>query len=158
MFAEPTSRKMLNSPREMLERLAYLIWLAITATSISAIFLAVFKGVHGAGLGLFAGGIGGTILSRLLHGDGRKHLHFDDCEDSLDFNGDGDPEHAARAENLRRLLARWNQLDARREQDEEDTWQVLAIRRETQSLLDADPGLRSEFDRQLARHPELRNR
>jgi hypothetical protein len=33
-----------------------------------------------------------------------------------------------------------------------------AIRRETQSLLDADPTLSAEFDRQLAGHPELRIR
>jgi len=146
--------------RPVLERLAYVVWAGTTAVSIGVTMLSPWFPWPEQGLPIALCGFGGVILSRLLHQVGHQHLHFAEHEDVFEVlasPGDdpSDLSHEERADNLRRLLHEWDDLDARRERGEADVWQVHALRRETQTLLRADPRLRSEFDREIARHPGL---
>jgi hypothetical protein len=157
--ARESRKVMLNSPRVMFERFAYTLWLLFTVASLAA-------ALHGGVLLLLAGrawlpfllGAASLGFAMFLRRLGRRHLRFDACEASLDFTEwtIASREYEARAGQLRRVFDRWDAVDASRARGDGDVWQVLALRREAQTLLDADPALRTEFQHQLARHPELR--
>ena len=65
------------------------------------------------------------------------------------------PGHIERAEKLRRLLEKWTQVDEQIEAGISDVWERQALRRQARSLLAGDPELLSEFEDELASHPEL---
>lgn len=148
--------------RSVLERLAYVVWVGMTAISLGATILSPWFPWPEQGLPIAVYGFSGFALSRLLHQIGHEHWHFAEHEGGFEVlaspGGERlDQGHEQRANDLRRLLLRWDDLDARREEgdDTADVWQVHAIRQETRTLLRADPALRYEFDREIARHPGL---
>ena len=140
----------------MLERLAFVVWLAVTSFSIGVVGVSPWFTWPQPGLAVFLAGSGGCILAWLLGRFGREKLHFAECEDSLQFrdpSADGD-----RADHLRRVFDTWEELDAQRESGSVDVWRVQELRREAASLLQRDPRLRAEFEHELSRHPELGDR
>jgi|GEM_PF-2183351 len=148
--------------RSVLERLAYVVWAGMTAISLGATMLSPWFPWPEQGLPIALYGFGGFALSRLLHQIGHEHWHFTEHEENFEVlasPGDDvmDRVHEQRADDLRRLFHEWDDLDARRARGDEtaDVWQVHALRRETQTLLRADPALRFEFDQEIARHPGL---
>jgi len=145
----------MNSARAILERLAFVLWLALTGSSIGAALLSAWFDWPAPGLAVFLAGSGGSIFSALLRHYGRARLHFEECEASLEF---GLPRESARAEHLRRVFDSWEALDAQRESGGIDVWRVHELRREAASLLEAEPALRATFERELSRRPELRDR
>jgi hypothetical protein len=154
---------MLNPARTMLERLAYLGWLGLTASSIGVLGVTPWQHWPYPGLFMLSGGLGGFILSRILNSVGRAWLHFAERAEEFDHAGangflPGTPEHEARANTLRQLFHQWEALDALRARGEADIWQVQAVRRQAESLLRADPQLRSEFMYEVSRRPELGER
>lgn len=152
---------MMNSPREMLERLAYVIWLVITGASVCMIFLSAVMGFEGSAAALFLGGVAGILASRLLHTHGHKHWHFDECTASLEYLSQetyypGTLEHENRANSLRKVFHDWEELEIEGPMlHGDDVWRRHALRREAQSILDADPALRQEFQYEISQRPEL---
>lgn len=151
---------MLNRPRAILERLAYIGWLGITAVSICTLILSLTLAISGVGAELFFAGACGTALSGFVNRYGRRHLHFDRCERSLEMVASCSPNavtagHAERADLLRRLLEKWTQVDALILEGKMDVWDRQDLRRQALSLLAADPDLRGEFADELSEHPEL---
>jgi hypothetical protein len=151
---------MTNSPRSILERLAYASWLGVTGVSVIALIISLAMALSGTGLGMFIAGSGGFLLSRVIHDLGRRHLHFDECERTLEFRETGglfsiDTEHDQRALSLQRALEEWNALDERGLTGEIDIWRRQALRRQVQSLLARDPELKKEFQEELRDHPDV---
>lgn len=147
----------------MLERLAYIGWLGITTASLCALILSLTLAISGVGGELFVAGICGTALSGVVNRYGRKHLHFDKSERSLELVAAHSPnrmtpDHAERAERLRRLLDRWIEVDQQILDGKSDVWERQALRRQARSLLAADPDLFIEFEDELSAHPELTER
>jgi hypothetical protein len=154
---------MLNQPRAMLERLAYVGWLGITAASLCTLILSFTFAISGSGAPLFLAGLGGISISGVVNYLGRKHLHFERCERSLELVASYgmlpvSPGHAERADLLRQVLEKWTQVEGQILSGEVDIWERQALRRQAQSLLAADPALRVEFHDELSEHPELRDR
>jgi hypothetical protein len=154
---------MLNRPRAMLERLAYIGWLGITTASLCALILSLTLSISGVGGELFVAGVCGTALSGVVNRYGRKHLHFDKSERSLELVASYAPNrttagHAERADLLRRLLDRWMEVDQQILDGKSDVWERQVLRRQAISLLAADPALRNEFEDELSAHPELTER
>lgn len=154
---------MLNRPRAMLERLAYIGWLGITTASLSALILSMTLAISGAGGRLFFAGVVGTVIAGAMNRYGRRHLHFDQCERSLEVVASYSltpvtAGHAERADLLRRLLDKWTLVDAQISAGTMDIWERQTLRRQAQSLLAADPELRNEFEDELSAHPELSDR
>jgi hypothetical protein len=146
----------------MLERLVYVGWLGITAASLSALILSLTFAVSGMVGELFVAGVFGTAFSGLLNRYGRKHLHFDQCEQALEFRETGgffpvSVAHQDRADSLRRVFEEWTQVDEQILAGKMDVWERQALRRQAQSLLTADPDLRNEFEYELSEHPELKD-
>jgi hypothetical protein len=151
----------MNTPRAMLERLAFVCWLALTSVSVGLLGMSPWLGREG--VGLFLAAAGGAILAWVLDDYGRRHLHFAECTAAFDFVEvpdifNGGVPHLQRAENLRRLFDAWDDLAERRLRGEGDVWQVQSLRHEAEALLEADPQLRAEFEQELTRHPELAGR
>jgi len=154
---------MLNRPRAMLERLAYIGWLGITTASLCALILSLTLAVSGMGGELFLAGACGTAISGVVNRLGRRHLHFDKCERSLELVASyapnrATPGHAERADLLRRLLEKWTEVDQEILDGKSDVWERQALRRQARSLLAADPDLLNEFEDELSAHPELTDR
>jgi hypothetical protein len=131
------------------------------AASICALILSLTLVVSGVGRELFLAGACGTLASGILNHFGRKHLHFDQCERSLELVtpfrlNPVSRGHAERADLLRRVLEKWTQVEAEIVEGKVDIWERQALRREAQSLLAADPELRNEFEDELSEHPELK--
>jgi hypothetical protein len=149
---------MLNSPQVMFERFIYTLWLLFTVAALGAAMYGGILLLTGQAFVPFLIGSSGLYCSWVLRRMGRRHLRFDASEASLDFTvwSATSREYDERAMHLRRLFDQWDAVDASRAHGDGDVWQVLALRREARSLLDADPALRAEFRLQLARHPELR--
>ena len=144
----------------MLERLAYIGWLGMTTASLCTLILSLTLAISGMGSELFIAGACGTVLSGFVNRLGRRHLHFDRCERSLELVASYSPSsvtpgHIERAEKLRRLLEKWTQVDEQIEAGISDVWERQALRRHARSLLAADPELLNEFEDELASHPEL---
>lgn len=151
---------MLNRPRAMFERLAYIGWLGITTASLCALILSLTLAISGLGGELFLMGACGTAISGLMNRYGRRHLNFDRCERSLEqvtpySRLPVTPDHAERADLLRRLLEKWSLVDEQILAGTTDIWERQDLRRQTLSLLAADPELRNEFEDELSAHPEL---
>lgn len=147
----------------MFERLAFLVWMALTALSFGFLGLSPWFRWPDPGAFVCLGSVAGLVLAWALRLWGKSRLHFDEHQHSFDTAGSsgflpGSPEHEARAENLRKLFYEWDALAERQARGEGDIWQVAEIRREAQALLDADPQLRVEFDYHVSRHPELGQR
>jgi len=154
---------MLNRPRAMLERLAYIGWLGITTASLCSLILSMTLAISGMGVELFVAGACGTAISGFVNRYGRKHLHFDQSERSLEVVASYSltpvtAGHAQRVDLLRRLLDIWTLVDAQISAGKMDIWERQALRRQAQSLLAADPELRNEFEDELSAHPELGDR
>lgn len=154
---------MLNDTRAILERLVYVIWMALTAVSIGLLALSPFFDWPAPGAPVLSFALGGFLLSRLLHHVGYTRLRFQEHGESLDGIAKrglapGSPEHLARVMSLRRVLEQWDVLEEERESGQADVWAIHALRREAQSLLRLDPELRAEFDHELSRRPGLRDR
>lgn len=144
----------------MLERLAFVVWLAVTSISIGVVSMSPWFSWPEPGLTVFLGGSGGGVLAWMLGSYGRKRLHFAECEESLHFTEAPGTisEDDERADHLRRVFSTWEELDDLRSRGGGDVWQVQELRREAASLLRADPRLRAEFERELSSHPELGDR
>jgi hypothetical protein len=147
----------------MLERLAYIGWLGITTASLCTLILSATLAISGVGFELFLAGACGTAIAGFLNRYGRKHLHFDQCERSLEVVASFSPNtvsagHAQRADRLRQLLDQWTQVDAEISAGKMDIWERQALRQQALSLLAADPELRREFEDELSAHPELTDR
>lgn len=144
----------------MFERLAFVGWVVLTAGAIGAVAMSAWFPWPRPGCPVFLGGGGGCLLAWMVGAFGRAHLHFTECENSLEFRElpRTAPEEEERADHLRRVFDSWEELDARRADGDGDVWQVQELRREAASLLRADPNLREEFAHELSQHPELRDR
>jgi hypothetical protein len=147
----------------MLERLAYVGWLGTTAASLCALILSLTFAVSEMGRELFLMGVCGTVLSGYVNYLGRKHLHFEQCERSLEVVASYSMNpvsagHVARADSLRRVLEKWTYVEEQILAGKMEIWERQALRRQAQSLLAADPELRNEFEEELSEHPELRDR
>jgi hypothetical protein len=154
---------MLNRPRAMLERLAYIGWLCITTASICALILSLTLAISGMGRELFLMGVCGSVVSGIVNYLGRKHLHFERSERSLEVVASYtmtpiSAGHVARADSLRRVLEKWTLVEEQILAGKVEIWERQALRRQAQSLLAADPDLRNEFEEELSEHPELRDR
>jgi hypothetical protein len=146
----------------MLERLAYVGWLGITAASLCALILSLTLATSGLGLELLLMGVFGTVFSGFVNYLGRKHLHFDRCERSLEVVASYSMTpvtagHGARADSLRRVLDKWSLVEEQILAGKVEIWERQTLRRQAQSLLAADPELRNEFEEELSEHPELKD-
>ena len=143
----------LNTPRAMLERLAFG---ARTArhldglTGLGAIFAARRTRAP-------------SLVSGLLHVPpplGYKHLHFREWEDSFE-PAEGanafelDPVLGKRAQTFAEMLASLETLQQRIAAGEGDVWAVQRLRHDASAMLAAEPALREVFAAELAGHPEL---
>ncbi len=142
----------------MLERLAFIVWMGLTTTSIGFVGLSLYEPWPHPGLSMFLAAGGGCVLAWMLGTYGRARLHFAECEKALNEAATPAIEDDPTADRLRRLLDSWEELDARRDLGGIDPWRVQELRREAASILQSDPRLRTEFARELSRHPELGDR
>jgi hypothetical protein len=142
----------LHPVRSILERLAYVCYLAVLVSSIGVTWLGWVVGVETGNYTAMCLALAGLGLSRWLHVQGYAHWHFQECEDSFDVQGEpgvmpqSEPE-AIRAKEMAALLARM--------ETEPDVWERGALRREIATRLAAAPALREEFAETLAAHPDL---
>lgn len=141
-----------STTRPILERLAYVCYLALLVSSIGITWLGWMVGVETGDYRAMCIALGGLALSRWLHVHGYAHWHFRECEDS--FEVAGAPGIMPRSEHEERLAAEIEALFARLEA-EEDVWTRGELRREIADRLSTAPGLREEFAENLAAHPEL---
>lgn len=153
----------MNPMRRMFERLAYLLWLGGAGVSFGFVGLSPWSTWPEPGAMFLGGGLGGLFAAWLLHTVGESHWHFAEHARVLDQAPLNEfthstPEYQERVENLRRVFYRWEALDALRAEGKADVWAVQALRQEALTLLQQDPRLSAEFDRDLSRHPELRHR
>jgi hypothetical protein len=138
--------------RPILERLAFVIYLALLVCSIGVAWLGWLVGHitgHYAALGW---GLAGLLGCRWLHVHGHAHWHFAECNAALDT-----VEASAtwpRPEREERLAGEVEGLLSRMEV-EPDVWARGELRREIASRLATAPALREEFAERLAEHPEL---
>src|SRR4029079_8538603 len=94
--------RMLHQVRPMLERIAYLGYLALLVSSIGCVAWGLCITFNGDGPALALGGCGGLALTWVTGPLGRKYLHFDECENSFELvERDGlfhlDTDHERRA-------------------------------------------------------------
>lgn len=160
VFAKPEAWAMVAVPpmtmpstiRPILERFAYVVYLATLAGSISGLWLGWLTGVATGDFRAMIAALGGLALTRWLHVRGYGHWHFTQCGASLDTWGAGNWEahtavERAQAEEVATLLARLAV--------EEEVWERAELRRQIAARLAASPALRDEFAGMLAEHPEI---
>lgn len=143
-----------NSPRAMLERLAFAAFLALLIGSVGLLSVGLLFGVAGGDYRAAAFGLGGLLLF-FLRPLGYKHLHFRECEESIELA-------ELRASTLSpaqegRALALAEALNALADLQERgaDIWAVQQMRHKASAMLADEPALREVFARELADHPEL---
>jgi hypothetical protein len=138
--------------RPILERLAYVVYLAVMVCSIGFTWLGWIMGWITGNFTVLLCALAGLACSRLLHVHGFAHWHFRECQAGLDGIETGaswprpDREEALANE----ITGLFSRLEA-----EPDVWVRGDLRREIATRLAAAPSLRSEFVDQLAGHPEL---
>jgi hypothetical protein len=150
----------INSPRAMLERLAFGFYLALIVGSCGLTGLGLIFGlVHGEVRPVCLG-VAGLLLFAVIRPIGYRHLHFRDWEESFEPADGGNvlalsPEQQARGRELDELLRELDALERKRAAGEPDVWAVNQARRAAAGLLAADPALREVFAAELADRPEL---
>ena len=143
---------MTHPARPILERLAYVIYLGLLACSIGVIWLG---GIAGFITGNFVPmwlAVLGLSVSIGLHAVGHARWHFRECEETL-CRGAGS-DGLLRTEIEEERATKFAALLERKEAAA-DVWTRGEVRRELQTLLDAAPDLRDEFEMEIAAHPDL---
>ena len=141
-----------SSTRPILERLAYVCYLALLVGSIGITWLGWMIGFETGNYTAMCIAMIGLVVSRWLHVHGYAHWHFQECEDSFDVPGE--PGLMPRPEGEEKLATELAALFARMEA-EEDVWERGELRRQIATKLAAAPSLRDDFAEALAEHPEL---
>ena len=146
----------INKPRAILERLAFLCFLALFIGSCGLAGLGVIFGMHGE-LRPVCLGAAGLMLFVALRPLGYKHLHFREWEDSFEpsdaqnaaaFDGDAD----RRAQELCELFVELARLKTQLATGGGDVWSVQAVRHQAAALVAHDPSLREAFAEELSEH------
>ena len=150
----------LNTPRAMLERLAFGCFLALLVISTGLTCLGAIFGLHGGDARPAVFGVAGLLLVLAVRPLGYKHLHFREWEDSFEPADGGhafelDPVLGERARAFAEMLANLEALQQRIAAGEGDVWDVQRLRHDAAAMLAAEPALREVFAAELAAHPEL---
>jgi hypothetical protein len=150
----------LNTPRAMLERLAFGCFLALLVVSIGLTGLGAIFGLHSGDARPAILGVAGLLLVLAVRRLGYKHLHFGEWGDSLEPVDGGnafelDPVLGERAHAFAEMLAALEALQQRIAVGEGDVWAVQRLRHDASVMLAAEPALREVFAAELAGHPEL---
>ncbi len=134
--------------RPILERLAYVIYLALLICSIGFTWLAWLAGNYAA----MSWALAGLLVSRWLHLHGYAHWHFQECQAGIDAfeTGNDWPRPEAEERLSGEVAGLFIKMDA-----ESDVWARGELRREIATRLATAPALRAEFAERLAAHPEL---
>ena len=138
--------------RPILERLAFVIYLALLGGSIGLVWLGWLVGYSTGNYRAIPWALAGLLCSRWLHVHGHAHWHFTECDAALGTVETG--EAWARPESEERLAGEVEGLLSRMA-SEPDVWARAELRREIASRLATAPALREEFADQLAEHPGL---
>ena len=147
----------MSSPtiRPMLERFAYLCYMALLICSLGITWVGWMIGLESGDFRTMLLALSGLAVSRWLHVHGHAHWHFRECAESLDaIDLDGNPGPMSRSEQEERLSAEISVLFTHLE-SEDDVWVRGGLRREIGAKLALAPSLRAEFADSLARHPEM---
>jgi hypothetical protein len=149
-----------NSPRAILERLAFACFLALLIASMGLAGVGFIFGLHGGDARPALFGIAGLLLTLAVRPLGYKHLHFRKWEDSFEpVDGCGafgpDPLLGERAQAFAEALANLETLQQQIAAGEADVWAVQQARHDVAAMLGAEPALREVFAAELASHPEL---
>lgn len=146
--------------RPILERLAFVIYLALFVGSCGLTGLGLIFAVMLGNPQPLILGCGGTVLTALIRDVGYRQWHFGKWEASLDAvnqqltagTASGGSDNAAK---LDRVLNELRELDTAPASEGRDVWRVQRLRHQAKALLEREPALRHEFSRELARHPEI---
>lgn len=152
-----------NTPRAMLERLAFACFLALLIASLALTGVGVVSVLHGGDAKPALLGLAGLALVFAVRPLGYKHLHFGKWQDSFELvelahSIDHNPELGERAQAFAATLAELEALQARVATGEADVWTVQRLRHDAAAMLAAEPALREVFAAELAAHPELASR
>jgi hypothetical protein len=138
--------------RPMLERLAYVFYLALLVSSIGAAWLGGMIGVETGNFTAIGMAIVGLALSRWVHVHGYAHWHFRECENSLQVAGG--QEAMLHREHEEQLAVEIEGLFTRLDR-EDDVWARGELRREITGRLASAPKLRDDFADRLEAHPGI---
>ncbi|MGB8170280.1 MAG: hypothetical protein WCF18_22450 [Chthoniobacteraceae bacterium] len=149
----------LNRARGVLERVAFLCYLALLIGSCGLVGLGLIFALHLREPRPVLYGLAGVIVVAVLREHGYRHWHFRDWEESFEPVDAGgvvlDAAGLERVEEFERLLRELTAIEEGDAAQQRDIWAVQELRSQAKALLAQDPSLRETCAAALGRHPDV---